>query len=191
LEDNYIASQRSGKDKMIIENEAKQYITKGLTNVLKDIEVASLNIDQLLQMQGMAVDSLADDVSLIKSRLQGMKSQHLTASLDEMKVPYTAAHSGTAAGTAGASVRRVEVDYLLSRPVPARAAEADSDEEGRAEGEVGTAAVATAAAAVRRKVSIEERYGITMPLPAHCYNATSLHRPTLSPVLHSQACEAG
>jgi hypothetical protein len=159
LEDSYIASQRSGKDKMTIENEAKQYITKGLTNVLKDIEVASLNIDQLLQMQSMAVDSIADDVSLIKSRLQGMKSQQLTASLDEMKVAYAAAppsSSSSSSAVSGASVRRVEVDYLPSSSGN-RARAAESDLEGGAEGADESAASTAGPAEARRRVSIEER----------------------------------
>jgi hypothetical protein len=136
---------------MIIENEAKQYITKGLTNVLKDIEVASLNIDQLLQMQSMAVDSITDDVSLIKSRLQGMKSQHLTASLDEMKVAYTAGPPSSSAASGASSVRRVEVDYLPGSSSSGRVRAAES------EGEEESAPSAAGPAEARRKVSIEER----------------------------------
>ena len=125
LEDNYIASQRSGNDKILLENEAKKYVTKGLVNVLKDIEVASLNIDQLLQMQTMAIDSMSDDVTLITSRLNSMKSQHLLTSLEEMKVSYTNTSNTTSNNNKNttstvrpdednleASIRRIPVDYV-------------------------------------------------------------------------------
>mmetsp|Transcript_7471 Transcript_7471/g.12407 ORF Transcript_7471/g.12407 Transcript_7471/m.12407 type:complete len:196 (-) Transcript_7471:147-734(-) len=131
LEESYIASQRSGTDKIQIEKEAKEYVSKGLVNVLKDIELASLNLDQLIQMQTISIDSVTSDVGLIKSRLHGMKAQHLLTTMDEMKLPY-----GGGVGSSGqhqhpqqddvvvpaVSVRRVEVDYLTppstSTPTP-------------------------------------------------------------------------
>lgn len=172
LEDNYIASQRSGKDKMIIEEEAKRFVTKGLVNVLKDIEVASMNIDQLLQMQSLSIDSLTSDVSLIRSRLHGMKSQHLNATLDEMKVPYSKRDPSASAqtNTNRLSVREVEVDY-------AHRTHDNNDEASQSArsttitGSVGiTEDEAPAAGLVsnqkRQKISMEERF-VTIPLRYH------------------------
>ena len=166
MEDNYIASQRSGKDKMIIEEEAKRFVTKGLVNVLKDIETASINLDQLIQLQGLSIDSLNSDVSLITSRLHGMKSQHLTASLDEMKAPYIASSSSTAApvqGSAGPqkSVRKVEVDYLTTSRKRANSNEQSdlgSATETKTEESSTAVEFVSAAPAPRRKLSMEERY---------------------------------
>uniref|UniRef100_A0A7S3HU60 Uncharacterized protein n=1 Tax=Spumella elongata TaxID=89044 RepID=A0A7S3HU60_9STRA len=165
LEDNYIASQRSGKDKMIIEEEAKRFVTKGLVNVLKDIETASINLDQLIQLQGLSIDSLNSDVSLITSRLHGMKSQHLTASLDEMKSPYIASSSSTAVPaqrSAGPqkSVRKVEVDYLTTSRKRANSneqSELGSATEAKTEESSTTVEFVSAAPAPRRKLSMEER----------------------------------
>lgn len=159
LEDNYIASQRSGKDKLAIEDEAKRFVTKGLVSVLKDIEVASLNIDQLLQMQTMAVDSLTADVSLIKSRLHGMKSQQLTSSLHEMKAPYATKPASQSA----APVRRVEVDYPTAaassnKETSAKNAQGDANNAGTAgNADSSSTGADEGTPAARRKLTIEER----------------------------------
>ena len=159
MEDNYIASQRSGKDKLAIENEAKRFVTKGLTSVLKDIEVASLNIDQLLQMQSVAVDSLTDDVSLIKARLHGMKGQQLTTTLDEMKVAYTPAPL-TASGQM--AVRCLDTPTAV--PVDNSTNNGGSiTEDGISEVDAGVEEYSTVISAIpsaplaRRRIPIEER----------------------------------
>lgn len=87
IEGNYVASQRNGQDKEAIEKEAKAYIARGLVNIVKDIETASSNIDQITAMQELSIDSLTSQVSLVHSRLHAMKSQHLLNTLDEMKLP--------------------------------------------------------------------------------------------------------
>lgn len=150
---------------MLIEEEAKKFVTKGLINVLKDIEVTSMNIDQLLQMQSLSIDSLTSDVSLIRSRLHGMKSQHLNASLDEMKIPYSVTsqipvHMQTSANTTRLSVREVDVDY--ARRVHDASDEASQGQSTTITGSVGiTEDDAVQSVFVsnqkRQKISMEER----------------------------------
>jgi hypothetical protein len=159
LEDNYIASQRSGKDKLAIENEARRFVTKGLVSVLKDIEVASLNIDQLLQMQTMAVDSLTEDVSLIKSRLHGMKSQQLLSSLEEMKATSTAP-TNAIQPQERVSVRTVKVDYPVGQAAKKpRGNNEQTDALSEMEASIGDESTTMQAPQPqRRRIPIEERY---------------------------------
>lgn len=156
---------------MIIEEETKRFVTKGLINVLKDIEVTSMNIDQLLQMQSLSIDSLTSDVSLIRSRLHGMKSQHLCTSLDEMKVPYsTSSSSAPGVQTGILSVREIEVDYARRAPNHTINSTGDDVSVGATEqsstitGSIGVPADDNAPAAAvlvssqkRQKISMEER----------------------------------
>ena len=145
---------------MLIEEEAKRFVTKGLVNVLKDIEAASVNLDQLVQLQTLSIDSLSSDVSLIKSRLHGMKSQHLTASLDEMKIPYTSSSSGAAGSSSAAklSVREVEVDYVQRRKRSLGAEELSETASHVDTAEENTAPSSGSPLPLpRRKISMEER----------------------------------
>jgi hypothetical protein len=151
---------------MQIEEEAKKFVTKGLVNVVKDIELAALNLDQLLQMQDMSLESVSCDVSLIKARLQAMKSQHLIGSLEEMKLPYVSAGSSSSGSNSGGSggegvsgpgpaVREVEVDYAAKKDSgssvnPSSAVAALDDKNGSSGGTlVGTLK--------REKLSLEQR----------------------------------
>lgn len=54
-------------------------------NILQDIEIAAININQLVDLQGVTLDSLTTQVDVIQDRLSTMKSQHLLSGLEEMK----------------------------------------------------------------------------------------------------------
>jgi predicted HAD superfamily phosphohydrolase YqeG len=129
---------------------------------LKDIEVASLNIDQLLQMQTMAVDSLTEDVSLIKSRLHGMKSQQLLSSLEEMKATSTVP-ANAMQKEERVSVRTVKVDYpIVQAAKKPRGNNEHADALSEMEASLGEESTAVQAPQPqRRRIPIEERYGCT------------------------------
>jgi hypothetical protein len=76
---------RPGADKISVEMEAKSFVAKGLMNILSDIQIAAININQLVDLQATTLESLASQVDVVQSRLSTMKSQHLQYGLDEMR----------------------------------------------------------------------------------------------------------
>lgn len=91
-------------------------------NILQDIEIAAININQLVDLQAVTLDSLTTQVDVIQGRLSTMKSQHLLSGLEEMK--HTSASKAvtkneepTAEATSGKEsvYKRVSMEERLSR----------------------------------------------------------------------------
>ncbi len=107
---------RTGVDKENVEKEAKAFVAKGLINILQDIELAAINLNQLVDLQGTTLDSLTSQVDVVQTRLSTLKSQHLLYGLDEMK--HSSAQKTTTSGKSSteqvASVQDAKEDFNRS-----------------------------------------------------------------------------
>lgn len=67
LESQYLFASELGHDKTKFHQESKEYLVKALYNVTTNINVIANSLDQVLEIQGNAIDSLTSQVASVKS----------------------------------------------------------------------------------------------------------------------------
>lgn len=86
MEGSYADAKESGNDKSPIVENAKSIVVKGLLTVMNDIESAANSLSRLVDLQTIAVDSIASNVEFVGNRLNNIKEQRKLNELDEMKI---------------------------------------------------------------------------------------------------------
>lgn len=87
LENAYLSADSSPAQQLEREVETKMYLTDALGAVVQNINVVAKNLEDLVGLQVDAVDSLATQMTLIKTRLQVCKEQHGAERLHTLRVP--------------------------------------------------------------------------------------------------------
>ena len=111
MEDEYIASRRSGVEDQTtnVMNQTKRCLQEGIAALAMDVYSMAEQMDVLLTLQSSAVDSVASQVDLLKTRYTAAKEQHLNIQLEEMQLPEA---SSTTKSSNKPSVEDVPVERL-------------------------------------------------------------------------------
>jgi len=85
LEESHMSAVAGeGVERSTVEVEARSYIVEALLNITSDIDLVAANLEQILELQTKAVDSLTTQVDLVRSQIIHTKENDHVSSLHEM-----------------------------------------------------------------------------------------------------------
>ncbi len=83
-----------------------------------DLSTIATQFDTLLNLQDSSISSISSQVELLNARINGIKSQHLKNSLQEMQLPLQMATTSMASAHQVAAVRDISPnDVILPRHI--------------------------------------------------------------------------
>ena len=71
-----MSAENSPEERAQVEERAKHYLTDALMAVVNDINSTATNLEAFVDLQMNALDSLSNQMSLVKTRLELCKEQH-------------------------------------------------------------------------------------------------------------------
>lgn len=116
LEESHMSAVAGeGGDRNSVEVEARSYLVEALLNITSDIDLAAANLEQIIELQTGAVDSLTNQVDLVRSQINHAKETDHVTSLHDMMETRVSHNTKRSMGGGGATNSNNLVPEVASR----------------------------------------------------------------------------